>query len=483
MKGNILAAGAILLSGLGVFLMADAATPYIQGVDVEKGKDALNVSFRVDPKGVRTGSTKIVEVTPALVAGQDTLRLDAVRIAGKQAWYVTKREGRIPDEGLLRAGSKDLYQYKGRVALPEGFETGRIELIVDTADICRCAAPREGIVPVADLDFRPKTADVAFRYVAPTDTAEKIFNLSGKANVIFKVNRTEIDWSYASNYAELDTIVKTIEVVRNNPDAKVETITLTGYASPEGSYANNVRLAKGRTEAVKEYVAVRSNFPQSVYRTSYVPEDWAGLRDWLEASSMPGREEMIAFIDDKSVPEADRNDIFRARFPEQYPVLLREVYPLLRHTDYVITYSVKKYYDINEIREVMRRNPRNLSVNELFLLANSSGPGTPDHEEAILLAAQLYPENKVANLNAAGVAIGAGRYDEAERYLSRVGDGPDADYARGILLLMKKDYAAATPLLERASAAGIGEADAALKELRRLQENPDEIRVLRSDIE
>ena len=314
--------------------------------------------------------------------------------------------------------------------------------------------------------------------MAPLDSAEKIFNLSGRANVIFKVNRTEIDWSYAGNHAELDTILRTVNAVRDNSDATVEGIFLTGYASPEGSYANNVRLAKGRTEAVKDYVMKNATFPASIYHTSSVPEDWEGLREWIAASSIDNKEEMLRFIDDKSVSPEKRNDIFRQKFPEQYPFLLANVYPSLRHTDYRITYKIRRYYDVEEIRRVLRTNPRNLSLNELFLLANSCEPGSAEYDEAFEMAARLFPDNLTANLNAANSAMNRGNYAEAERYLGRAGDSPEAEYARGILALKTGDLDKAEELLRNARRAGIPEAQGALDEISRFRNFKGAVRIL-----
>lgn len=47
---------------------------------------------------------------------------------------------------------------------------------------------------------------------------------------------------------------KTIDLVKNDADVHITSITLHGYASPDGSYANNEKLAKNRTKAVYDYL-------------------------------------------------------------------------------------------------------------------------------------------------------------------------------------------------------------------------------------
>lgn len=469
---------AIVLLGPGIVAADNTSHLHISELSVNKGDEMLTLNMTLDPKAYRLKGADIVTLTPYLVAGPDSIGMPPLRIAGSKAWFDRVRNGLATPLTLSRAGKGAPVEYSATIPFSGAFDESQIVIKADTASICNCKPPKESVTLVADLDFRPLVPTLAYHYVAPKDSAEKIFNLSGRANVIFKVNRTEIDWSYAGNHAELDTILRTINAVRDNRDATVEGIYLTGYASPEGSYANNVRLAKGRTEAVKDYVMANSSFPASIYHTDYVAEDWPGLREWLETSNIENRDAMIAFIDDKSVAEEKRNDIFRQKFPDQYPFLLATVYPSLRHTDYRITYKIRRYYDVAEIREVFRSNPRNLSLNELFLLANSCEPGSPEYDEVFEVAARLYPDNLTANLNAANSAMNRDKYAEAQRYLDRAGNGPEVDYARGILYLKTGDLDNAEQALQSALRGGIPEAQGALDEIKRFRNFKGSVQIL-----
>ena len=431
---------------------------HISGLNVNKGDSMITLNMSVDPRDYRVKSNDIVTLTPQLISGGDTVGMPAIRIAGRKAWYTEIRERNATPLNLRRAGKGLPVEYSSTVGYSplSGYST--IVIKADTVSVCNCDPARSGDFPVVDINEPPVTNFLDyvhnFRYIAPKDTADKVFNLSGRANIIFKVNKTDIDWTYFSNQAELDTILKTINVVRDNEYATVEHILLTGYASPEGPYLNNVRLAKGRTEVVQKYVEQHSSFPHSVYETASVPEDWGGLREWLEASSIPGKYDMIAFIDDPSVPVEKKNDMFRARFPEDYPYLLKNVYPLLRHTDYKITYKIKKFYDPAEIEEVFRKNPRLLTLNELYILSGRYEQGSPEYFQVFMTAAAMFPDSDVANLNAAGCAMNAGNLPGARVYLEKLRPGADADYAWGMYYALSEDYPRSLEYLKKAAAAG-----------------------------
>ncbi|MDE6557168.1 MAG: hypothetical protein K2K55_09445, partial [Duncaniella sp.] len=152
--------------------------------------------------------------------------------------------------------------------------------------------------------------------------------------------------------------------------------------------------------------------------------------------------------------------------------------PTLRHTDYRITYSIRKFYDVDDIRRVFASNPRYLSLNELFLLANSYPAGSPEHEEVFDVAASLFPESAVANLNAANSAMNRGKYELAARYLDRAGSSPEVTYARGVLAVLTSDLPAATQLFQQALSAGVVEAQAALDEIERVNSYKGHVEIL-----
>lgn len=464
--------------------MSQSATDllHISDLSVNKGDSLITLNMNVAPKDYKIKSNDIVTLTPQFVADGDTVDMPPIRIAGRKAWFTQIRENVETPLTLSRSGKSLPVAYSSTLPYAPQSGLSTITIKADTTNVCNCDPARSGDFPIVVINEPPITnfREFAhnFQYIAPKDTADKVFNLSGRANIIFKVNRTDIDWSYFSNHAELDSILKSVNTVRDNKYATVDTILLTGYASPEGPYANNVRLAKGRTEAVQKYVEAHSSFPHSVYHTASVPEDWVGLREWLATSSIPQKDEMIAFIDDPAVTIEKKNDLFRAKFPQEYPSLLQNVYPLLRHTDYRIRYRIKKFYDVNEIAEVFKKNPKLLSLNELYLLSNKYEPGSKEYYEVFLAAAVLFPESEVANLNAAGCAMSLDDFQSAAMYLKKVSPSPESDYAWGVLYAMEEQYEKSLEYLKKAAAAGNQKAADMIHAVEQALDHPDPITLL-----
>lgn len=144
------------------------------------------------------------------------------------------------------------------------------------------------------------------------------------------------------------------------------------------------------------------------------------------------RKGILAIIDGP-LDYDERNAAIKAQYPDDYAVILRDVYPWLRHSDYAVRYSIKTYTTLEEIRRVYAADPTRLRNVDFYTLAQSYPVGSPEYCNVFETAVKVYPDDKMLNLNAANIAIEAGNFSEARRYLNRAGDSPLADYARGVL--------------------------------------------------
>ena len=470
MLKRLLLASLVSLPALCVSAQAVEAL-HISGIDIDRNDSTLSVAMTVHPSQYSLRLNSQMEITPCVVSSDSTRfqALPTILVTGRNAYYYALRNG-MAEEGTLLRASKDA-DSRYSVTLPYESWMAESSLVFRAQDISCCGEPPKEpeFIPVADMDFLPPVFVPDFEIVPVHSTGVKTRTLDGRAYVNFPVNRTEIYPEYMNNPVELRKIIDTIDKVRHDKDASVDTILLTGYASPEGPYSNNVRLAKGRTEAVKSYVMKQYDFPADVYFTSSVPEDWGGLREYVAASILPDRQGIIDFIDDTTIPIERKNDLLRQRFPAAYPGLLKNVYPSLRHTDYYIHYVVRHYTTLEEIREVYETNPGNLDLGEFYTLAESYGRGSKKYAEVLETAVRLNPTLPVANLNAATAMMERGDYDRASDYLKRAGDTAEAEYSRGALAALLEDNEAAARYFEKAAGLGSKKASEALAQLRAMQ--------------
>ncbi len=451
----------ILTFALSMETFADIA---ISKISMDRTGAGVVVTMTVNLEHADIKSTSSVSIIPVISDGEgNTMPVKGFTVAGRTRYYNLLRNGY--DE----AESGPLYRFNKKMPTVEFSKVVEYEEWMDNSSVsvqtvsqnC-CATPlEETYYNLAAAEFKPTNLLMAlpeFVFITPEVEEVKHRNREARAYVKFKVNETEILPDYRDNTAQLDTIRQTIDEIRNNPDVSISALSIKGYASPEGSYSNNERLAKGRTGALADYVSWLYNFPNGLVATSYEPEDWEGLRQYIvDNPQIDGSSEILAIIDSNLDPD-EKDAKIRTDFPTTYNNLLIGEYPLLRHSDYRIDYVVRSYTTIEEIAEVYKTAPGNLSLNELFRLALSYPEGSREYSDVFETAVRLFPNSTTAAINAANVALQRNDTVGAETYLEKAGDSPEAEYVRGIHAAMTGDYDDAIAFFTKAQEGGIPQA-------------------------
>ena len=428
----------------------------------------LNVDMDLDLTDMKVKTTQVVVLTPCIVNGKDTLHLKSVGVYGRNRRVFYERNADIKptgrkDENYAPAEVKgDIIDYTTSVSFANWMDG--CSVIVKRIDYGCCGS--SDIISQARLVERFPLAPYLpeLIYIRPEHEESKMREISGTAFIDFPVSRIEIYPEYRNNTVELAKITGTIDSVKNDHDITIKSISIKGFASPESPYSNNTYLAKGRTAALKDYVRSLYHFEDDFVTTSYEPEDWAGLERYVMASNIPNKEEILSVIREDIDPDV-REWKIKSRWKDEYKYLLTHCYPALRHSDYRIEYTIRSFNDPKEIEEIYRTAPQKLSLEEFYILAQTYEPGSEDFNELFETAVRMYPNDPIANLNAANSAILRKDYRRALRYLDSAGDLPEAVYARGALEVYMEDNDAARPHLEAARKLGISQADTVLKEI------------------
>ena len=453
----------------------------VRNLEAGRTEGSLFVTMEVDASKLDLRTDRETILTPVLRNGDREVRFPALLIAGRNRYYYHLRNDEPSDKvALYRAGRTEVIDY--RAALPYEPWMGTAALNVEESTRGCCSeklSQDENLLAALDLEPKqpkePKVFAPDFVYVRPAAEAVKAREVSGSAFIDFPVNRTEIYENYRNNPVELQKIRNTIEAVRNDPDTKITAVSIKGYASPEGPYANNQRLARGRTATLKEYVRGLYDFPEAVLSTDWEAEDWEGLEKKVSQSALPHRDALLAISRGSLAPDA-KDWKLKSSYPEDYAYLLREIYPGLRHSDYTVHYTVRAYTDVDEIRRLLHTQPQKLSLEELYLAAQDMEPGSDEYNEVFEIAVRMFPDDATANLNAANTALQRRDMKNAERYLKKAGDTPEATYARGLYAALNADYAEAERLFARAQETGIAAASDALTQVGEMIAEAEETR-------
>lgn len=254
--------------------------------------------------------------------------------------------------------------------------------------------------------FRPQYATA---FVQPGKETVKVRNEVRVARLQFRQDSYNIDPKFKNNESELATVSSSVEVVKTNPDLTITGIYITGYASPEGTVEYNLKLSKNRAEALAAYAQKDTEVDASLWHVTGVGEDWEGLRKEVEKHPQLLKiDDVLRIIDecdgDKDLCEQRIRDLVP---PEIYQRLLNEMYGPLRRNEYRIEYNVRNF-NLEEAKKLLKTRPDLLSVEEIYMVADSYGKGSAEYDEAMLTAACTYPANAAAVVNGACVKMEQG---------------------------------------------------------------------------
>ena len=464
----------------------------VQVNELAQRGDSLYVDMAVTTEGRNVPSRMSADFTPVLVSSERSLALPAVSLMGRNSYRNHRRA-----LALMSAKERGAYEksapyyvvpdYKGdsrmdyRLALPYEAWMSSAKLTLQRID-CGCGKSSvtdvrllEEVIVIERYRIEPHLA-----YIRPEAEAVKSRAEQGESFLDFAVGKTAVNPEFGRNAAELEKIRRMIDLVQDDKDLTIKRIVIVGYASPEGSLAMNERLSEGRAKALRDYLQSRyPAIPGSLYSIRFGGENWDDLVKAVQTSDMPDKQAVLDIIDRYSIIGGREAKLMALKGGTPWRYMLREMFPSLRKVTVTVDYDVRNF-DAEEAKAVVKTRPQNLSLNELYLVANTYEPGSEDFNSLFETAVRLYPESVTATVNAAVAALERRDFVGAERYLRSVKSPdriPECDNAWGLLLMLRdQDYDRAAPYFEAARAAGLEAAQQNLDEIDRLRRNLDEIK-------
>lgn len=504
MKKNILYFVPVMAMGLSVAGLKAQNTVQQGNVTVQTNKleqrgDSLYLDMILTSHGKNVSSRKSADFTPVLVSETQSKRLPKISMKGRRNYksyrralsLMSRREQAIYAQGapykVVRAYKKDERVVDYKLAVP--YEKWMSDAILNLEkDDCGCGKSRttdvkmlankidlEKIIVIERYNIVP-----ALAYVQPEAEIEKNRVEQGVSYLDFAVGKTNINPAFGANERELQKIRQIIETVQTDKGSTIKGIEITGYASPEGSLASNERLSEGRAKALRSYLEKQyPAIPASMYSVHFGGENWGDLLTAVKASDMQYKQDVIDIIEGYSIEAGREKKLMMLKSGVPYRYMLKEMFPALRKVTVAIDYKVKNF-DLDEAKEVSKTRPQNLSLNEMFAVAQTYERGSQEFNDLFETAVRMFPEDVTANINAAVAAIGRRDYVSADRYLKNVKVRtriPEYDNAMGMLIMMRDgDYEKAEGYFKAASQAGLTAADENLKEIAKMRENISQIK-------
>ena len=134
------------------------------------------------------------------------------------------------------------------------------------------------------------------RYVKPEDFGTKTLY----ADSVLTSIQLPRGVSKLSNYYKFNLAAFELFQVLENPEMELMQVWVCGSASPDGLWAENVKLSQARTDNAVEYLKSVMNIPDYMIHAESLNEDWERLAELVQASDFPFKYEVLYIIRTKN---------------------------------------------------------------------------------------------------------------------------------------------------------------------------------------
>ncbi len=316
----------------------------------------------------------------------------------------------------------------------------------------------DGVIATSELYHRTLTS--AQPSVA-ADAFQRVVEQKQEANIKFLIQQAELRKSELQNNTVQEFISLLKRIANDRENIVLSNVEVSAYASPDGGFALNEKLANKRQENTEGFVKQQmkqANMDGDV-EANYTAQDWEGFQQLVQASDIQDKDVILRVLSMYKDPQEREQQI--KNLSHGFQELAEGILPELRRARLTINYETLGSDDETIFNQI-KNDPSKLTVEELIYAASIAE--TPAEQESILkTTARLYPKDARSFNNLAALAYSKGNYDEAAAYLTQATNTgaacAEAKANLGLLALQRGDVKAAENYIGQAgNASGLAEA-------------------------
>lgn len=410
--------------------------------DIRQEKDSVRAILDIETIGISVTPREQLYFFPVIRSGENEKKLLPVVIRGKTQQAVVNRVEKLSGEvepvyvcfstGRRKAIHEKI-TYNSIVSLEGWMKDANVAMVQERRN-CRGEYHRISTEIIADSIRFMEKPERSLVYVLPVRIPVppreeiKTRTETGEALIIYRVGNAEIDPGMGNNRNELDKIRRSLEDIKNVQGVDINTIKISAYASPEGTWQNNLRLSERRAASLTGWLRRNYDLEGITLSSQGYGEDWKGLGKLVEEDlvmTTTEKEYALGIIDKEEMNDRREQVLMQYNGGQSYRYMLTRLFPLLRRCAYRIGFTVPEY-SVETIKEVYQTHPNMLSLYEFYLLANQYEPESPQFSDVIKKAAAMYPEEKINRLSMAVFSYLSGDMKAGLEYLTGLEDDPDA---------------------------------------------------------
>ena len=288
------------------------------------------------------------------------------------------------------------------------------------------------------------------------DAWQRIIAHKQEANIKFLINVATLRTSELQSTSIKDLVAVLKEINDAQETRALQGIEVSAYASPDGKFDFNEKLAQKRQNVSSDYLKkeLKKIKMNADVDTKFTAEDWEGFQELIAKSNLQDKDVILRVLSMYQDPEEREQQI--SNMSEVYTDIKEGILPELRRARLIVNYDVIGRSD-EQILAQYSEDPTCLSVEELVYGANVLVKDEATKEKWYNTLCMYYPNDYRALNNLAMQSINKGNLDTAKSYLDQAkkvnAAAAEVNTNLALLALKNGDVNAAEALLAKGSGA------------------------------
>ena len=270
-----------------------------------------------------------------------------------------------------------------------------------------------GVIATSEL-YR-KTLMNAGACIAP-DSFQRVKAQKQEANVKFLINQANLRKNELKNNSVQEFVKLLKKINADREGLNIKNVEVQAYASPEGGFSFNDKLANKRQDVSEDYVKqqLKNSKVNTDIDAHYTAQDWDGFQQLVQASNIQDKDVILRVLSMYKDPEQREQQI--RNMSEGFRELADGILPQLRRSRMIINYETVGRSD-EQIKDLYATNPTKLSVDEM-LYAASLENDADKKTEIYKRTADYFDKDYRAFNNLAVMAFNKGDESTAKQYIT-----------------------------------------------------------------
>ena len=285
------------------------------------------------------------------------------------------------------------------------------------------------------------------------DSFQRVKAKKQEANIKFLINQANLRKSELKNNSVGEFVKLLKEINKDREGLNLQNVEIQAYASPEGGFKFNDKLANKRQNVSEKYVRkeMKSAGVEGNLDAHYTAQDWEGFQQLVQASDIQDKDVILRVLSMYKDPQEREQQI--RNMSEGFRELADAILPELRRSRLIIHYETIGRND-EQIKVQYNEDAAKLSADELLYYATLEEDAAKK-EEIYAKTAQLYTNDYRPLNNLAVMAFNRGDEAKAKELLAQAitksNNAAEANATLGLIALKNGNVAEAENLIAKAA--------------------------------